>query len=213
MIRARHRQKGLTLIEMMVALTIFATISAATVTVVQLVASADRDLNRVADQVADLERARAIIRNDLLQVTARSYREPDVLGATPPFLGGVTAQNRLPEVSGEEVLLAFVRRGWTNPGAAAPRASVQRVAYILRKDDIVRRARPFVDAARETPFQDQPLFTGVTDVQCEFLVAGQWTDGFAATDARSAPTAIRLQFEHPDYGPLTQLFLVQGESL
>lgn len=208
---ARYTQRGVSLIEMLVALTVFAAVSGATVGLMSIATNSEDRIKTISRDVAALERARSILRADLLQIVERPYREPDGAVTVPAFIGGEGGTNLLGPEGDEVYLMALVRGGWSNPGAFEPRASLQRVLYVYKDEKIIRRVRPFLDAAPGTPSRDQTLFDGVRDVEIAFF-SGQWIPDLRQAGRGSAPKAIRLRFDHEDHGAMEQVFLVGGRD-
>ena len=207
----RLSQRGFTIPEVMVALLVFAAISAGGVFTLRLSLDA-RDQFEAADlQLTRLEMARAIIREDFSQVALRRVREEFGADRGPAFEGG----DRIVQGFGdddEEVLLAFVRRGWKNPESRSPRSSLQFVEYVLSGDKLIRRTRPFLDDARDLETHERVLFEGLQSASFGFLAgeaAGRnnWSPNWpVAGDTDSAPKAIELITQSDRYGSLRQLF-------
>ncbi|MBB4657619.1 type II secretion system minor pseudopilin GspJ [Parvularcula dongshanensis] len=206
-----RRQRGLTLVELLVALGVFGFVSAASVGVLTLAVNGQSQLELRTDEVMRLERARALLRADLLQLAPRPVREgPSGREAeVPAFAGG--AELTLPETAPDaEVLFVLTRGGWQNPDSARPRAELQRVTYLLKDDALIRRTRPFLDAAADTPTLDQVLLEDVEDAEVAFLSEGQWRDGFAGQDdGAPGPDALRIEMTLPGFGRLRQDFLAR----
>lgn len=202
-------QRGLTLVEVMVALGIFATVSVISVSAFSLAARGAEQLEEATRRTGDLERLRGLLRQDLYQAAPRAVFEPEAQAPRPPFMGG-RAVNELLQRGEGEALLALVRTGWANPGAREPRPELQAVTYLIRDQQLIRRTRPFLDAVIETPFRDDVLLTDIAEAEIEFLVDLEWRDSFGLETGEVFPAAIKLSLEHPDYGPLEQVFLVGG---
>ncbi|MGV6821017.1 MAG: type II secretion system minor pseudopilin GspJ [Parvularcula sp.] len=205
---SKTSQRGMTLIEILVALTIFSVISAAMVGLLALTGNGRTQIDRISTQISTLEGARSIVRTDMMQVLNRPYRQPFATGSTPAFLGGAGGVSVLAAIDGETILCAFVRNGWANPNADQPRASIQRVEYLVREGKVIRRVRPFVDAMPGTPVREQVLFANVEQVEVRFRGAGRWLQDWGGSATQGAPRAFRISFVDEDYGPITQDFLV-----
>lgn len=194
--------KGFTLIEMMVALLIFALITAAGVAVMSTTLSNQSAVRIKVERYAELQRTRAILKADLSQAASRRTRGEDGMPAMTAFSGGSPW-------GGEGPLLAFTRRGYENPDQVA-RASMQYVEYAVVEDRLERRARPALDGARLGPAQ--VLLTGVQSIQPAFLFQGGWRSDWKGVAQTDIPTAVRLNVRLSDMGTVDQLFLTSGEG-
>lgn len=194
--------KGFTLIEMMVALLIFALITAAGVAVMSSTLANQGAVRVHVERYAELQRMRAILKADLSQAASRRTRGEDGAPALTAF-AGVS-----PWVEGGP-LLAFARRGYENPDRA-PRASMQYVEYALVEGRLERRARPALDGARLGPAQ--VLLTNVESVQSSYLFDGSWRSTWRGDPTADIPTAVRLDMKLKDLGEIDQLFLTSGEG-
>lgn len=204
-------ERGFTLVEVLIALGVFALLSAASVGIIRLATNAQESVEAVADDLAAIERARSVIRLDMLQVTDRSFRPAGSQSPVGPVLGGQHASAVIDEEEPEEeILMAFVRTGWSNPGYKEPRASVQQVTYLARDGQLLRRIRPFPDQVEDTPFRDQVLLDQVQDIRMEFYGPRGWQPDWGGQGETAAPGAIRLVLSHPDFGEFNQDFLVGG---
>jgi general secretion pathway protein J len=194
--------KGFTLVEMLVAVLIFALISAAGVAVMGSTLANQSSVRVTVDRHAELQRARAILKADLSQAAARRTRGEDGRPSLTAFAGG-------DPWGGGGPLLAFVRRGWENLDAD-PRASLQYVEYALVEGRLERRSRPALDGARLGP--PQVLLRDVRGVQSSFLFNGAWTPTWKGNPQTDIPTAVRLDITLADLGRVDQLFLTSGEG-
>ncbi|WP_031549648.1 type II secretion system minor pseudopilin GspJ [Parvularcula oceani] len=202
-----NAQRGLTLVELLVALGIFALVSAASIAVFSLAIGSRAQLEEATDETMRLERARALIRSDLAQLVPRPVQESGEARAS--FVGGTAI---LEGADDETVLMALTRSGWSNPGAARPRAELQRVEYVLREGSLIRRSRPFLDAVEATPRTEQVLLAGVEAADMRFFDGDSWRPGFSAPSGQPGPRAVRLEMIHPRFGPLRQDFLAGPRS-
>jgi general secretion pathway protein J len=212
----RARQIGVTLPELLIALFVFALIAGAAVYTLRLSIDGREQLSRTDSSIRDLQVMRIILREDFLQLAPRGAR--DEFGNLPPakFLGGAGFSFRTP-VDGETPLIGFVRDGRANPEAAAPRSTLQPVEYLLIKDQLVRRTRTYVDAARGAKVVDRVLMKGVRSVRPQFLSGEtssglQWVDLWPSLGAVEAPRAVRLELDTDAFGALTLDFWVGGSA-
>jgi general secretion pathway protein J len=192
------RRSGFTLVEVLVALLIFALIAAAGAAVLSLSIDNRFAIRAASDRTAAFQRTRALLQADLGQATARRTRGPTGRPRPQPISGALAP--------GEPVLV-LTRAGWSNPGEQA-RASLQRVEYSLVDGRLERRVSPRLDGARAgTP---QILYRGVSDLSVAFIQNGQDAPGFITTAERPLPDAVRVTMTLDGYGPVSQLFLVGG---
>lgn len=189
--------KGFTLVEVMVALFVFALLSAAGVGVLAATADNREAVRSRMDRLAEFQRARALLRADFAQAAVRLTRGLD----------GEQARSVLVDGDGA-MLIGFTRRGWSNPDRD-PRGSLQYVEYRLVEDRLERVVRSVPDGGDlRAP---QVLLTGVERAEIEFLFRNQWAPdwGGGVTDL---PQAVRLTLAMDDLGPVTQAFMVTGAS-
>lgn len=203
-------QRGVTLIELLIALLVFTLVSGAAVAIMRLSVSGQDRLVEVTEEMGELERFRAILRNDLSQAMNRPYHESNSALIVSPFLGGLPAESTIEQAEDERVLMALVRNGWVNPGAVEPRASVQHVTYLMKEDNLIRRTRPFLDAVDETPTRDQILIENIPDLALLFHSGRDWLPDWSPRQNQLAPIAVRIEGSFGHYGYLTQDFLVGG---
>ncbi|MEO1041005.1 MAG: type II secretion system minor pseudopilin GspJ [Pseudomonadota bacterium] len=202
-------ERGLTLVELLIAMTIFAFVSAASIASFNLAASGSSQLQEATARLSELERMRSLLRSDFALFTDLRVYEPDSSERRPAFVGGELTDDVMPDADDGEWLFALVRSGWTNVAAVEPRSELQAVGYLLIDGDLVRRTRPFLDAANDTPHRDQALLTDLDAFELMFYYEGDWDEDL---ELGAVPTAVRLSFHHSVYGPMQHDFLVRGSE-
>ena len=150
---SQHKGRGFTLLELLVAISIFAVISLGGY---QMLRSLMDSRERVADQArfqAQMNLALAIIGRDFRQLAHRPIQ--DLYG-----------EPRAALVLGGEHVAELTRAGWRNPGAR-PRSRLQRVAYTLdyQTGALVRRFWLALDPVQDTEPVEETLLTEVRDFQ------------------------------------------------
>jgi general secretion pathway protein J len=197
----RHSEAGFTLIELLVALAIFALISVAGVMLLRSGSDTKIAVKKRLEEMALSNRLTNSLEGDLAQAIARPVR--DQSGQPVPAF----TQS---EVSMPNVLFAFVRAGWSNLDSA-PRAGLQRVAYILEGGALKRLSWPMLDGT--APTDSAVLLEGVTSVTVEFRDdKGAWRDDWTATDADALPRAIALNVDLVGEPRQRMLFLVGPQT-
>ncbi len=201
MTETRHSEAGFTLIELLVALAIFALISVAGVMLLRSGSDTKIAVKKRLEEMALSNRLTNSLEGDLAQAIARPVR--DQSGQPVPAF----TQS---EVSMPNVLFAFVRAGWSNLDSA-PRAGLQRVAYILEGGALKRLSWPMLDGT--APTDSAVLLEGVTSVTVEFRDdKGAWRDDWTATDADALPRAIALNVDLVGEPRQRMLFLVGPQT-
>ena len=196
--RPQTARSGFTLIEVMIALLIFALLAAAGVLVLSQSIDNRFVVKTATDRTAELQRLRASLSADLGQAAPRRVRAAN---GQPAFSTILAA-----EAPGDP-LLVLVRAGWSNPDGR-PRASLQRVEYRLVEDRLERRVYPYLDGARPGP--PQVLYQGVSAPAVAFISEGAEAPRFLPSPGRPLPDAVRLDLTLEGYGPVRQLFVVGG---
>ncbi|KGM56518.1 type II secretion system protein J [Lysobacter arseniciresistens ZS79] len=197
------RTAGFTLVEMLVALLIFALLSAVGVGVMAYAADNQGVVQARMDRLGEFQRARGLLQADLAQAAVRRVRGRDGAPARNAFVGRTDGAGR-----GGEPLLALVRRGWANPDGE-PRASLQYIEYRIVDGQLERASRAALDgAATGTP---QVLLTGIRAASIEYHHRGQWNRGWAG-GAAAMPDAVRLTLELDGLGRIEQLLLLPGTA-
>lgn len=207
----RSFQKGITLVEMLVALTVFSAIATSCVVLMRLGLESDEQLQGAADVVAEFQIARALMKSDFAQIANRQSRDELGRASIAPMKGG--AYNRGTFVvndSGETVLISMVSNGRFNPAAAYPQATLQYIEYLLTEGQVVRRVWPYLDRLEGAPVSEQILFAGLENVTIRFLDGPRWSDQWQSRAGTVAPRAVDLQFVHPQFGAMNQLFFIEG---
>lgn len=194
-------QRGLTLLELLVAMAVFAVIGATAYSGLDTVLATRAALADNSERLRQLQLGMEWLRRDLEQLAPRPVR--DSFGGNRPALEGDT---RGP------VLLGFTRSGYDNP-LALERAGLQRLRYRLEGDRLLRQTVPVLDGADLDRAPAAPLLEGVTDVRVRFLDGpGRWQERWpmppADGDTAQLPRAVEIQLELDDWGTLRRVFLI-----
>ena len=189
-----RRRAGFTLVELMVALFIFGVIAAAGVALLTFSTTNRETVKAAVDQGAALQRTRQLLKADLGQAVARDVRGEGT-NVAPAFAGPAGTR-----------LFAVTRAGWSNH-SRQPRASLQRVEWVLEDGELIRRIRPSLDGRTIT---SQVMLTGVRSASLRLLSRGVPATTWPVDDRQPLPDAAILEFDLERYGPLEQWFLVAG---
>ena len=214
----RSGQRGVTLVELLVALLVFAMIAGVATYSLRLGVGAGEQLDAAEARLRELEAVRMLMKEDFLLAVGRPAR--DAFGFTPEqtFLGGSETRLR-GYVEGERLLVAFVRSGWANPENAAPRSSLQYVEYVAKGDALVRRTRPYVDAARGQALSERVILRDAKDARMTFLAGATpsgllWAEGWPiGGSGQGLPQAVALTVTTNRFGAIEQRFWIGAEQV
>ncbi|MEM9169867.1 MAG: type II secretion system minor pseudopilin GspJ [Pseudomonadota bacterium] len=213
-------QRGVTLVELLVALMIFTFIAAVAAYTIRLSVDARTLLEKAEAQTRDFEAFRVRMKQDLAQIVPRPVRNEFGAATAIWFYGGaahpIDFGDRQAGAS-ERLLASFVRDGWINPQAEEPRASLQFVQYLVRDGALIRRTRPYLDDARGLADVERVMMTGLTAVDMRFLrgeAAGRfdWVVDWPPSDAPLTPRAVEVTLEGPAFGAVRLAFLASGAA-
>lgn len=195
------RQKAFTLIEVLVAMAIFAILSAlAYGTLNQTLLSAELLSDRM-DRLQALQRTMRMLTDDLHQLAPRPVR--DELGDNfgPALSTGFQSG----------FAIEMTRSGWNNP-MVLPRSTMQRAAYRLEEDELVRYHWTVLDRTLSNEPVVVVLLDGVESLQFRFFQGDgeyieQWPplsqDGPASMRLR--PRAVEIILRLEGEGEITRL--------
>lgn len=203
-----QRLAGFTLIELLLALSLFALVSAMTYGGLRAVLEAREGTARQAVQLRDLQRAFSALQRDFEQAARRGIR--DAYGDAQPAFSGSGA--------GASVL-EFTRGGRPNP-AGFSRSGLQRVAYVLKDETLVRLSWPVLDRGDDTEPYERELVGEVQELELRFLDAkGEWQvawppdpalndTGEAVDPELRRPRAVEITLVVDGLGEVPRLFRV-----
>lgn len=156
------RQRGFTLLEVLVTVAIFAMMYLLAVEFLNGAMSTREQLNKGAVQLEQTQRAITYLTLDFEQMIARPVRDP--YGDPQPAL------------LGKDDYVTFTRLGWANPFHLRQRSDMQRVSYALEGHTLYRRYWPVLDTNVATPYQEDVLLNNVRSFKVRYLdkdISGQ----------------------------------------
>jgi len=198
------KRNGFTLLEVLVAISIFSVVSLASFTIFDTVLRGDENSKIRSERQNELQRAFLLMERDFLQIAKRSMR---VSGEAP---GKNFLQTADDSFLADDQAIAFVRNGWTNPGLLLPRSDMQNVAYRLVDEKLERLHFNFVDAVVGEEPKVRPLITQVTSLAFEYYDGTKWQKKWSGN---TLPLAIAIEIETEDYGLIRRQFLVAGDVI
>lgn len=168
-------EAGFTLVEMLVALVIFALLAGAGVGILRASIDTQGAVDSRLGEIAQLGRLQALLASDLGQALDRPTRGPGE--ERPSFDGGGRS-------------MAFVRAGWSNLDREA-RSNLQRVEWRVEANHLARIAHQRLDGP--SGGQAAVIATGFGGASLRYRRAdGSWVAAFRSTTPEPLPAAVEL---------------------
>jgi len=217
------RAAGFTLLELLIALSIFAVVSLMAFEGIAALLRAEERIGAQQERLRDIDRAVAIIARDLQDIAPRRIRLASDDIQAPLVLDG------------RRVLLT--RSGWSNP-AEQRRSAFRRVEYEIANATLSRSYFLALDPAGRDEAIEAPLLDRVTEFEVRVRSGGEWTDTWPqevaavpvkvdpnapppdpetpATDPedgepRLLPEAVEVTMEVEDFGRIRRLIVIEPE--
>ena len=197
--------RGFTLLEMLVALSLFSVVSVMAYGGLQGVISTKQSTQKSADRISELQLVMMRISNDLRQAIPRKIR--DQYG---DFSHAMESSK-----SGDDII-SWTRAGYRNP-AHLKRSNVQRVAYKLQQQKLIRVTWPVLDRAQETEEMETEVLEDIESIDWRFLNnrdewLSDWPEEGTNAQLYALPKAIEFTFELKDLGKVKRLILLVSET-
>lgn len=215
--RADHRpmEAGFTLVEVLIAMAITAFVSVLSYQTLSTALVGIESARTESERLHEINRAFAVLSRDIRQITNRPVRDE---------FGQVASA-----VSGGELArdpLRLTRSGWHN-STGAPRSTLQRVAYRLEEDRLLRLSYPVLDRTTAIEPTETVLIEGVELFELRFLPSinavdvdrnqvidrrfwqENWVADVGFTDQLiDPPAAIEVRVTLRDWGELERLYVM-----
>lgn len=203
-----QRAAGFTLLEVLIAMAIFALVATAGYTALQQGIAVQERLGETREDWRRLESALALLAGDLDQARDRAPRAPGREWSLA-FQGF-----RDVGPAGRGGLLRFTRGGHTS-FREGPVSPYLRVAYRLREGTLYRATWPRLDAPAGGEAREAALLKGLQGVEVRYLGSGErWSERWpprTASDGEPAaglPRALEVTLETANHGTIRRLLHV-----
>ncbi len=199
------RNQGFTLIEVLVAIAIFASLSVGAYQVLNQVQRSNEISMQRSERLKSLQRALVYLDNDFRQMALRQSRTN---GEEPsPLL--LQWKEYLLDSDSKGVM--FVRSGWHNPQQQFPRGEVSKVGYRIKDNQLQRVWWRYVDTPVGQEGIVMPLLDEVEAFELRFFDGEQWLKAWQSS--YTLPEAVAVELQLADYGKIERIYLTSGGSL
>jgi len=201
-----NSQSGFTLIEILVAVLIFAIMSVIALTGIKSVSDAQQMSQKVTADLQQLQNTLFYLEQDLHYALDRPVR--DELGdELPAIIAGNTV--------GQGIQLT--RIGQRNP-QGLNRSSLMRIGYRLRENELLRERYARLDRTAEQPSQTRVLMQNIEEFEYRFLHTKDgrpdwssfWPPIRSEPGPIALPRAVEIRIKHTSLGDITRLIDLPG---
>lgn len=204
MSRAHSRHNGFTLLELLIAIAIFAVVGVLAMSGYnELLMQRERAAQTMA-RARSVQRAMTRLTQDFAQLEPRPVRDATAATANPALYFNASGT----------YLVELTRAGWSNP-AGVSRATLQRVGYRLQDGKLYRDYWTVLDRTLNTTPVEAVLVDKVTAISLRFMDRNrQWQTTWPANStgggtgigrARRLPLAIEITLTLEDWGELKRI--------
>ncbi|MFT4058399.1 MAG: GspJ family T2SS minor pseudopilin variant LspJ [Legionella sp.] len=191
--------RGFTLIEILIALTVFAILATITSSTLYHAFNTRTRVNEQSKRIANLQLAISLLQQDLSQTLERAIRAND-MRLFPIFLG-------------QADYMEFTRDGDVNPGSNEKHSTLKRVAYVCTNNSLIRRTWDTLDPVERKNNANKVLLSNLSNCHFGYLnnslqVFPDWrADAVNQNQNKeSLPKAVQVNFTVQDQGEMNLLF-------
>ncbi|ARB91404.1 GspJ family T2SS minor pseudopilin variant LspJ [Legionella longbeachae] len=202
-LKKQNKIRGFTLIEILIALAVFAILATITTSVLYNAFTTRSRVNEQSTRLNELQLAISLIQQDTSQVIERAIRGNE-MRLFSAFIGQTN-------------YLEFTRDGVVNPGSIEKRSTLKRVAYICQEGTLIRRSWNTLDSLNRNAYDDKPLLSQLTDCHFGYLnqnlqILPEWREQAVGLNQHKEPfpKAIQVNLTLHDQGEINLLFTLPG---
>ncbi len=197
----RRLQGAFTLIEVLVAISIFSIMATfAYATLAQTLLNSEM-LSERMDRLQAVQKAIRTLTLDFEQLAPRPVRTDFGDSMSPALASDATSGN----------ILELTHGGWSNP-AQLPRSTLQRSAYRLENQELIRYYWPVLDRTMNSEVFEAKLLTDVDSIVIRYLnINGEWIDHWPPRETSPQeglnlrPRAAEIIISLNDFGEIRRL--------
>lgn len=196
---------GFTLLEVLVAITIFSIMSIVALTGIKSIMDSQALTDKVVERITQLQKTFFYLEQDLRYTLDRNVRNE--FGDNLPAL---VASN-----TGTQGL-ALTRMGVSNPQGLL-RSSLVRIRYLLKENTLVRTRYSILDGAGDSnnTSLDRNLIDQLEELEFRFLQTNkEWTDNWPPINPvageKPLPRAVEIKLTHETLGKVSRIVVLPG---
>lgn len=197
------KNKGFTLIEILIALTVFAILATITSSTLYYAFNTRTRVNTQAERLNALQLAISIIQQDTSQTLERAIRGNE-MRLFPIFVG-------------QPQYLELSRDGVVNPNSAEKRSTLERVALVCQDSKLLRRTWNTLDPIDRNIYKDKVLLDNLSECHFNYLnqnlqLLSEWREQAVNQNQQREPLpkAIQMNLTLKDWGDMNMLFIIPG---
>jgi general secretion pathway protein J len=199
------RQQGFTLLEVLVAIAVFAMLSLSAYQVMSGVQTSDQQSREHNARLQEIQRAMVMMDNDFRQVVARKTRNQGEKASDKLLLTG----EYLLDSSSHGIM--FTRTGWQNPQQMFPRGENVRVGYRIIEDTLERVWFRYPDTVVGSEPLTRQVLAGVTKLSFRFFSNKKWQEAWS--EGGALPEGIMVQMTLEDFGEIERVYMLPISAL
>lgn len=205
--QTNHYHAGFTLLELLVALAIFALLSVMAYAGLSTVLNANQILETNMQRLSEVQHSVTLLSRDIRQTINRAIR--DTYGDTKQPLIGATAFDSI----GTPVI-ELTRTGYANP-LGTKRSFLQRVAYRVEEETLYRDSWRVLDQAQDSEADALAICYEVKSLTLRYLdQENTWHEQWPPSDPEfqggALPKAVEVSLELTDWGKVVRLLSLAG---
>ena len=201
------KQRGFTLIEILVAMAIMALIGVGALQVLDAATRTSDKIKFDGDRLNNVQRAFLMISDDMLQITTRLIR--DEFGDRQPSMKS--------DLQASAPYISLTKLGRRNP-AQLPRSNLERLVYTIEDKMLYRISYAYADGMAEDQGLKRPLLEQVENMKVTFYDGESWHEYWPleetgeVSDLMKLPVAVKLELELTDYGVIERLYSISDRK-
>ncbi|WP_133127305.1 GspJ family T2SS minor pseudopilin variant LspJ [Legionella nagasakiensis] len=192
---------GYTLIEIMVALAVFAILAVLTSVAMYHAFNTRARVSFHADRLNELQLAVIMMTRDAEQAVNRPVREKEM--------------HLIPSFVGQPYYFEFTRAGLVNPNGLEDRSTLKRIAFICHNQQLIRRSWSTLDEPKRKQYQDKILLNHLEACSFAYLthnrqILSEWHEHVVMQNQIKdpMPIGIQLTLKLNNWGEMSLLFII-----